>query len=82
MAFETSVHGIAMIWPTPTRGEHVILTCECHATVLWRLSLLFVYRISLVNKGHRCSMAGHVSGRRLFVMLEAIAARADSQRSA
>ena len=70
-----------MIWPTPSRGEHVVLTCACHATVVWRLPFLFLYGISLINKGTGCSRARHVSGRRFLVTLEAIAARADAQRS-
>jgi hypothetical protein len=71
-----------MIWPTPSRGERIVLTCACHATVVWRLSLLFVYRILLVNKGNGCSRTRHASGRRLFVTLEGIAARTDVQGSA
>jgi hypothetical protein len=82
MALQATDHWRTMIWPTPSRGEHVVLTCGCHATVLWRLSLLFVYRIRLVDKSHRCSRARHVSGKRLFVTLEAIAARTDPERSA
>ena len=81
MALQTTVHWRTMIWPTPSRGERVVLPCACHATVVWRVPLLFVYRIGLVNKGIGCSRAGHVSGKQLFVTLEGIAARTDSQRS-
>lgn len=76
------VYRRTMIWPTPSRGEFVELTCGCHATILWRLSLLFVYRIRLVNKGHHCSRTRHASDKRLFVTLEAIEARTNPERSA
>jgi len=71
-----------MIWPAPSRGEDVVLTCACRGTVMWHLPFIFVYRMRIVARGDGCARRRHVPGRRTFVRLETIAARADSQPSA
>ena len=70
-----------MIWPAPSRGEDVVLTCGCRGRVMWHLPFIFIYRIRIDALGDGCTRSGHVSGRWTFVRLETIAARADSQPS-
>jgi hypothetical protein len=68
--------GVVMLWPPPIRGERVMLTCACQATVVWRVPLVFVYYLHVAQKGHGCVSVGHVSGKRIFAALEAVASRA------
>lgn len=62
-----------MLWPPPTRGERVTLTCGCDATVKWRVPVVFFYRLHIYRTTNDCSHG--VSGRAVFVFLEAIASR-------
>ena len=71
-----------MIWPAPSRGERIVLTCACQGIVTWRVPLLFLYVVRLISKGGQCMRSRHALDKKLFVTLEAIAARADSQPQA
>jgi len=73
---------LPMIWPAPSRGEGVVLTCGCRGTVMWHLPFVFVYRLLIAARGDGCARSGHVPRGRTFVRLETIAARADSQPTA
>jgi hypothetical protein len=70
-----------MIWPAPSRGEDVVLTCGCRGTVMWHLPFVFVYRVRIAARGDGCERPAHVPRRWTFVRLETIAARTDSQPS-
>jgi hypothetical protein len=71
-----------MIWPAPSRGEDVVLTCACRGTVMWHLPFIFVCRMRIVARGDGCARRQHVPRGWTFVRLETIAARAESQPSA
>jgi hypothetical protein len=71
-----------MLWPPPTRGERVMLTCACQADVVWRIPLLFVYWVRLAERHPECARVGHVFDKRVFVALETIESRAESEPSA
>ena len=73
---------LPMIWPAPSRGEDVVLTCGCRGTVMWHLPFVFIYRMRIAARGNGCARPGHVPRGRTLVRLETIAARADSQPSA
>ena len=73
---------LPMIWPAPSRGEDVVLTCGCRGTVTWHLPFVFICRMLITARGDGCARPRHVARGRTFVRLETIAARADSQPSA
>ena len=64
-----------MLWPAPTKSERVELACTCHATVVWRVPLVFLYFVRINQKGRDCARSGHVVGRRTLTFLEAITRR-------
>ena len=71
-----------MLWPPPTRGERVALTCACQAKILFRFPWMFAYYIRVERADPVCARKGHADGQRIFVMLETIASRTEGQPSA
>lgn len=64
-----------MLWPPARRGERITLACGCSATVVWRMPVMFIYRVRIDHTGSDCVAARHIPRRRLFAGLEAIASR-------
>ncbi len=64
-----------MLWPPPRRSEQITLTCGCRGRVVWRIPLVFIYRVCIDHKGSGCATARHVPCSRLFAGLEGIASR-------
>lgn len=54
-----------------------MLACGCGATVVWRIPLVFIYRVCIDHKGSDCVTARHVPRRCLFAGLEGIASTRD-----
>lgn len=64
-----------MLWPPPKSSERVGLVCACRATVVWRVPVMFLYRVRIDEKACDCKRSGHVPGRRMMRFLEAITCR-------
>jgi hypothetical protein len=64
-----------MLWPPPARGDRVRLSCACHASIVWSLPFVFVYRLHLIEKHAECRHAHHSPTKRIFAALEALKSR-------
>ncbi len=64
-----------MLWPPPKQSEQVELLCACRATVVWRVPVMFLYRVRIYEKGGHCTRSGHIPGRRMMRFLEAVTRR-------
>ncbi len=65
----------AMLWPAPRRGERVIMTCGCEATIKFGIPIVHLYILHLDQKAPGCSWPSHSPGQLMLLGLEHMASR-------